>query len=60
MLNLLLRVPLAGMAKTDGTRKRGDYDVSGIGRPRLLNAQSYPTMRFSDKMAFPLKKEHLN
>jgi hypothetical protein len=44
LLVLFLSVPWVGLAKTKS--KGGDFDLSGIVRPDLVNAPSDPTLRF--------------
>jgi len=46
LLILLFSQPLAGPAKTKGSRQGGDSDLSYIIRPELVNAQTDPTLRF--------------
>src|ERR1039457_5999147 len=44
-LFLLLSVPALALSRKD-TRKGGDFDLSGILRPDLVNAPGDPTLRF--------------
>lgn len=46
LLFLFLSVPSMGLAKTKGSVKGGDIDLSGIVRPDLMNATGDPTLRF--------------
>ncbi len=46
LLLLILSVPRVGVAKTKNSVKGGDFDLTGIVRPDLVNASSDPTLRF--------------
>lgn len=46
LLFLFLGVPSAGLAAAKKSKKSGDFDLTGIVRPDLVNAQTDPTLRF--------------
>ena len=46
LLFLFLSVPWPGVAKTKSAVKGGDFDLSGIVHPDLVNAPGDPTLRF--------------
>ena len=46
LLLLFLSVPGMAMAKTKNAVKGGDFDLTGILRPDLVNAPSDPALRF--------------
>ena len=46
LLLLFLGIPSVGLGAAKRQKKSGDYDLSGIVRPELVNAQTDPTLRF--------------
>jgi len=46
LLGLFLSVPGLGLASSRGKTKGGDFDLSDIVRPELVNATGDPTLRF--------------
>jgi hypothetical protein len=46
LLFLFLSVASVGLAKTKGSKRGSDSDLSSIVRPALVNAQTDPTLRF--------------
>jgi hypothetical protein len=46
LLLLILSVPRVGVAKTKNSVKGGDFDLTGIVRPELVNAPADPALRY--------------